>query len=57
MKFFKGARSLGRKARRGLRRGRRILGKAVGTANTILGTVNKLSGGAAKAALMSHALN
>lgn len=44
----------GRRIGRGLAKGRKILRKGARTAKTILGTVDKLSGGAATRALSAH---
>lgn len=55
---FKGLKRFGRRVGRHViaanRRGKRILGKVAGTAHTILGRVDKLTGGAATQALSKH---
>lgn len=44
----------GRGLRRGLNKGRKFLGKTASRAKTILGTVDKLTGGMASKALSAH---
>jgi len=51
---FKGIKRFGRRARRGLQRGKQIIGKAAASAKTILGRVDKATGGAATEALSKH---
>jgi len=58
MGFFKRVKKFGRgvvkQQIRATRRGKRILGKTAGAAKTILGRVDKLTGGAATKALSAH---
>ena len=54
MAKFRGLRKFGRKAVKGLRKGKRVLGKAVGTTKTILGTLDKVTGGAATGLIATH---
>lgn len=55
---FRGLKKFGRRVgkhvRAAHRRGKRILAKTAGTAKTILGRVDKLTGGAATKALSAH---
>ena len=54
MARFRGFKKIGRFVRNSHRRGRRIIGKTAATAKTILGRVDKLTGGAGTQALQSH---
>ena len=58
MGFFRRAKKFGRRVVKqqikATKRGKRWLGKAAGTAKTVLGRVDKLTGGAATKALSAH---
>jgi len=54
MAKLRGFKKLGRFLRNSHRRGRRLIGKTARASKTILGTVDKMSGGAATQALASH---